>query len=78
MAALAGFLTTIEAAKKLGVGQSYVFKLIEQGRLKAQRLGGKMLLVDGASVARFERKPRGRPRKKPVQGTKRGERRVRK
>lgn len=62
--ALKGFLTTAEAAERLGLAQSYVYYLISQGRLDAVRLGGRMLLVDEKSVKSFKPRPRGRPRKK--------------
>lgn len=64
MAALGAYLTTLEAAERLGVGQSRVYQLIEQGRLKAKRIGGRLLLIEVASVRSFKRLPRGRPRKK--------------
>jgi len=63
MAALGRHLTTQEAADRLGVGQSYIYRLIAQGRLKAKRVGARLLLVDAASVRGFKRRPRGRPRK---------------
>jgi len=64
MAALKGYLTTAEAAERLGISQSYLCRLIRQGRLEAMRLGGKVLLIRAESVRRFKRRPRGRPRKK--------------
>lgn len=65
--ALGKFLTTAEAAERLGVSTSYISKLISRGRLKARRLGGKVLLVEKASVKRYQqtRRPPGRP---PKQG----------
>ncbi|NQT93603.1 MAG: helix-turn-helix domain-containing protein [Lentisphaerae bacterium] len=66
--ALKGFLTTAEAAQRLGLAQSYIYYLISQGRLDAARLGGRMLLVDEKSVEDFKPRPRGRPRKKRKSG----------
>ena len=62
--ALKGFMTTAEAARKLGLAQSYVYYLIKHGRLKAVRVGARLLLVDAESVRKFKPRPRGRPRKK--------------
>lgn len=63
MAALRGYLTTQEAAERLGLTVSYVCRLIHKGRLDAIRLGGKVLLVKVASVRAFKPRPPGRPRK---------------
>ncbi|MBL7223192.1 MAG: helix-turn-helix domain-containing protein [Candidatus Brocadiae bacterium] len=62
--ALQGFLTTAEAAKRLGLARTYVYYLIKDGQLKAVRVGARMLLVDAESVRKFRPRPRGRPRKK--------------
>lgn len=65
MAALRGYLTTQEAAERMGVSRSYVCRLIAEGRLEAERFGGRVLMVRAASVTALKRRPRGRPRKKP-------------
>jgi site-specific DNA-methyltransferase (adenine-specific) len=59
-----GFLTTTEAAQRLGVNQSRVRQLVGEGRLEAEKLG-RDLLVSEASVIRYEKERRkaGRPAK---------------
>lgn len=64
MANLRGYLTTQDAAKKLGVTRAYIYHLIDQGRLEAIRVGARMLLVRSESIRNFRRSPRGRPKKK--------------
>ena len=64
--AIKGFWTTAEAAERLGIAQSYVYFLIKKQRLKAVRVGEKVLLVDAESARKFRPRPRGRPRKGSV------------
>jgi excisionase family DNA binding protein len=68
MTALGKYLTVDEAAKRLGVTPSRVYRLIGAGRLVAVRFGGKALLVNAASVKGFKRQPPGRPRSKKPAG----------
>jgi len=72
MCAIDRFITTQEAADALGVGQSYIYHLIAQGRLSATRVGKRVLLVDANSVKALERRPRGRPRKPKIVAGKKG------
>ena len=64
------YLTTQEAAARLGVTDAYVRQLVQRGLLKAQKLqygpSGGVLAVDEREVERYvvERRPRGRPRKR--------------
>jgi excisionase family DNA binding protein len=62
MTALGKYLTVAEAAERLSVAASHVYRLIQQGRLRAIRFGGKALLVDAQSVRAFKPRPKGRPR----------------
>ena len=53
-------LTTATAAKKLGVGETYVRRLLKAGKLKGIQVG-RMWLVDPESVGSFRPARRGRP-----------------
>lgn len=55
-------LTTREAAKQLGVSTRRVRQYIEDGRLKAKK-AGRDYLISSRSLATFERRPSGPPRK---------------
>jgi excisionase family DNA binding protein len=50
------YITTTEAATILDVTTRQVTKLIQQGKLKAIRFGGKVWLVDKASVMEYKEK----------------------
>ncbi|HUW34292.1 MAG TPA: helix-turn-helix domain-containing protein [Planctomycetota bacterium] len=63
MSTFKGFFTTKEAAEHLKVAQSYIYQLVNRGRLKAVHVGEWMLLIDEESLKAFTRNPRGRPRK---------------
>ena len=68
--ALGKYLTVAEAAERLSVGVSHVYRLIHQGRLKVARFGERALLVDAGSVRTFKPRPRGRPKvKQPSRST---------
>lgn len=56
-------LTTTEAAARLGLSGARVRQLHLDGRLKATHAGARVLLFSEAEIARFQRQPRGRPRK---------------
>lgn len=56
-----GFLTVTEAAARLGLSDSRVYKLVTAGRLETIRVGGKVLLLLEKDVKRFKRQPAGRP-----------------
>ena len=43
-------MTTIEAAEKLGVSDARVRQLILDGKLKAERIGNRLLDVNSASL----------------------------
>jgi len=43
-------MTTIEAAEKLGVSDARVRQLILDGKLKAERIGNRLLDVNAASL----------------------------
>jgi excisionase family DNA binding protein len=61
-----GLIGTTEAARRLGVSARRVAAMIEQGILKAEKVGSTWI-IDETELKRFaqqERKP-GRPRKKP-------------
>ena len=57
-------LTTIQAARTLGVTPRRVRQYISEGRLKA-RLVGRDYLISSRSLAAFRRPPMGRPRIRP-------------
>ena len=69
MGPLRGYLTTKEAAERLGVTESHVCRLVRQGRLEAVRVGQRALLIRNASIRTLKRRPPGRPRKqRPTEG----------
>jgi excisionase family DNA binding protein len=53
-----GYLTTAEAGDLLGVSASRVRQFILQGRLVAQKVGSKTLIVSARDVAKFRAKGR--------------------
>ncbi len=53
-------ITTVEAARRLGVSRRRVLQFIEQGRIEA-RFFANTYMVDTESVAAFKRQPPGRP-----------------
>ena len=53
-----GYLTTKEAGNLLGVSASRVRQFILQGRLVAQKVGSKTLIVSTRDVAKFRTKGR--------------------
>jgi len=56
------YLTAAEVATALGVGRSWISRLVREGRLMAVQVGN-MHLIHRDEVARYqsERKPPGRP-----------------
>ena len=65
---LVKFLTTADAADRLGVSQRRVLALIKDGRLPTQRLGRDHLIEEASLILVKDRKP-GRP---PMKKTGRG------
>jgi len=59
-----GFLTAAEAAARLGLSESRIYKLVKAGRLEAARVGERVWLLWARAVREFKRRPAGRPRKK--------------
>ena len=73
MTALGRYLTTKEAAERLGVTTTHVRRLVAAGRLRGMALSDRMMLVEAGSVKTFKRRPVGRPRtKKPSKSQGRG------
>lgn len=64
-----GYLTTKEAAERLGVSEQYIRNLITDGTLESVKIGS-MRFIREEVIATFTPKPPGRPRKsdKPVDG----------
>lgn len=48
------FVTVKEAARALGVAPSTVYKWIDEGTLKAKRLGPRMLRISAAVLKKFQ------------------------
>lgn len=57
------YLTTKQAAEKLGITPRRVRALIESGRLKARKIG-RDYLIDSHNLAAFHPLPPGRPTSK--------------
>ena len=55
-------ITTAEAARIIGISDSYVRVLIAAGRLTAERFGNKSHILSRKQVTAFKRVPRGRPK----------------
>lgn len=56
------YLSTSEAAIKIGVDERHVRLLLDQGKLKGQKVGGRWI-VSAAAVENFTRHPtKGRPK----------------
>lgn len=53
-------MTIREAAAKLGYSENYVYQLVERGRLRAEKRGGRWHVFESA-VKSFEPRPVGRP-----------------
>lgn len=64
------WITLTEAAELIGVSKGYVCRLLNDGRIKAERIHQRAWLVDRKSAEQFRDNPpaMGRPRKesKPV------------
>lgn len=58
-----GYLSVAEAAKRIGVDRSRVYRIIKAGRLKAVEVAGRIVLRE-SDVAKYKPLPIGRPRKK--------------
>lgn len=50
-----GYITTIEAGKRLGVSDSRVRQLVLNGTLSAQKVGNAVLLIPIEEVSRLKR-----------------------
>jgi len=56
------FLSTGEAAKRLGVNERHVRLLLDEGRLAGQKIGGRWI-VDAAALRKYRKHPTmGRPK----------------
>ena len=60
---MANMITTAQAAKVLGVTPARVRHLVMAGRLPAQHLTARMLLIDSADLAKVRVRKTGRPKK---------------
>ncbi len=60
------YLTTQQAADRMGIAAVTVRALIAQGKLRADRLGS-IWAIDPDSIKGFSRSPRGRKRKQSKQ-----------
>lgn len=59
--------TAIEVAKLIGVTESYVCRLLREGKMAGTRIGDKVWLVPESEVYKFREPPRrGRPRSRIV------------
>ena len=56
----AHLITTVEAAKRLGVSRPRIHQYIAKGRLKGRKIG-RDVFIDERDLAAFERWPTGRP-----------------
>jgi excisionase family DNA binding protein len=54
------YITTVEAAKRLGVSRPRIQQYITEGRLPARKIG-RDLWIDVRDLATFQRRPAGRP-----------------
>jgi excisionase family DNA binding protein len=60
-----GYVRVTEAAAQLGISRRRILQLINEGRLQAEPLGPRFLVVERASVEEYQRlrRPAGRPRR---------------
>lgn len=58
-----GYLTTSEAAGVLGVTDSRIRQLILEKELKAEKIGGKTLVIRLSSIERYQRRKTNGKRK---------------
>lgn len=49
------FLTTLQAAKRLGVTDARVRQIILAKKLKATRIGNRLLVIDSSELERYAR-----------------------
>jgi excisionase family DNA binding protein len=56
-------ITVAEAAQRLGKSEPWVRALIADGRIKAERIGARVLLIDPKSLQAVQQLPMGRRRK---------------
>lgn len=61
---MTGYLTTDQAAARLGLSNRRVRDLIRAGRLPRVAVSPRVLLIPESAVESFERRPPGRPAKK--------------
>ena len=61
-----GYVTIAEAAERSGLSQRQVNKLVLGGTVKAERIGQRVWLVSGASLAHYMAN-RPRPGRRPKQ-----------
>ena len=55
---LQNLVSAADAAKRLGVTPGLIARYIKQGRLRAERFGGRVWMIDAASLDEFVSKPR--------------------
>ena len=58
-------MTAQEAGKKLGISARRILALVQQGRIKAMRIGRVHVWIEAADLDKLVRKPVGRPRNDP-------------
>lgn len=65
---IAEFMTTQEAAQVLGFHVKSIGNMIRSGKLKAQRMGGKIWLVSRKSVEEYKKQSEGMSKYDPRRG----------
>lgn len=65
---LTEFMTTQEAAQALGYNVKSVQNMLRSGRLKGQRMGGKIWLVSKKSVEEYKKQSDGMSKYDPRRG----------
>ena len=63
MAIIAAGISCGDAAELLGCSKAHVSYLIKNGELRAQRIVGRIMLVDPSSVVEYNKNPKRRDRK---------------
>ncbi len=56
-------LTTTEAAKRRNMDPKYILRLVQTGKIPAQKIGGRWLIEEHNLAALPPKSKRGRPRK---------------
>ncbi len=57
------FLTTTEAAERLQMSPKWVLRLVQAGKIPAQKIGGRWLIDERDLAGLPAKSKRGRPRK---------------